>query len=392
MDLLRALAEHGHASVRLAGGSMAPTVAQGDSVLVRQARPELGDVVVIQAREGLIVHRLVARLPGGRWVHLGDADGALPGVCSDGEVLATAELPRRAPARWRRLRWMLVAVMRALFVVAAFAGCKPKVTTAPPAPQVIEVRVVDRTPPELPPPDVRALERAAAKVVGESGMPVVDGGAAAAFKLRVEVRLDGAEVGNKGVMRAFVVARLLPVGAPPGALSFEQAAVAEREYASLPDRAAAFRAHAQRAVEDVVRGVGARAKLARGGSAELVTALSGSDDDLREEAVRIAAERRDPNAVPALVQMLKSDDLPTRDRAIGALAAIGDRRAVKPLTEIAHFRETAELPKVLDALGAIGGDEARAYLEFVSSGHEDPEMRELAKDALRHLDERKATK
>src|SRR5438067_4187643 len=104
MDLLRALAEHGQASVRLAGGSMAPTVAEGESVLVRRAEPSLGDVVVIQARDGLLIHRLVARLPGGRWVHLGDAPGALPGVCRDGEVLATAELPRRAPPRLSRLR------------------------------------------------------------------------------------------------------------------------------------------------------------------------------------------------------------------------------------------------------------------------------------------------
>jgi hypothetical protein len=97
MDLLRALAEHGHASVRLAGGSMAPTVADGESVLVRRTDCRVGDVAVIQAREGLLVHRLVARLPGGRWVHLGDCAGAVPGVCRDGEVLARAELPRRPP-------------------------------------------------------------------------------------------------------------------------------------------------------------------------------------------------------------------------------------------------------------------------------------------------------
>jgi hypothetical protein len=35
-----------------------------------------------------------------------------------------------------------------------------------------------------------------------------------------------------------------------------------------------------------------------------------------------------------------------------------------------------------------GGDEARAYLEFVASGHESPEMRDLAKEALSHLEKR----
>jgi hypothetical protein len=392
-DLQRALAEHGHASVKLAGGSMAPTLAEGESVLVRAGEPRLGDVVVIRTREDYLVHRLVAQLPGGRWVHRGDRPGALPGLCRDHDILGLAELPRRLAPFSRRLRWALQAVARALFIIAAFVGCKPKPAVT--RPEVVEVKVVDRTPPELPAPDVAALTRAAAKVIGESGLPVVDGGAGAPFKLRVEVRLDGGEdpISHKGVLRAFVVAKLQPVGS--GALSFEQAGVAEREYQSLPrprdDLAAAFRAHAQRAVEDVVRGVGARAALARGSSAEMVKALSGSDEDLREEAMRIAEERREKEAVPALILLLKSEDRATRDRAIGTLSAIGDPRAVKPLTEVARFAETGELPKVLDALGAIGGDEARAYLEFVSSGHQDPEIRQLAKDALRHLDERKRT-
>jgi hypothetical protein len=390
MDLPRALAEHGHAEVKVAGGSMAPTVAEGESVLVKPAPPALGDVVVIRAAGGLLVHRLVAQLPGGRWVHAGDSEGALPGLCRAEEVLGRAELPRRRPALLRRARWALMAVARALFVITALAGCKHK-PAAPLRNEIVEVRVVDRTPEGLPAPDTAALTQAAARVIGESGMPVVDGGAGAPFKLRVEVRLDGAEEGERGVLRAFVIARILPVGGPPGALSFEQAAVAERVYdkKALGDRDAAFAAHARRAVEDVVRGVGARAKLARGSAADLLAALSGSDEDLREEATRIAAERKEKEAVPALLQLLKSDDRPTRDRAIGALAAIGDARAVKPLTEVAQFRELSELPKVLDALGSIGGDEARAYLEFVASGHERPEMRELAKDALKHLDARR---
>ena len=281
-------------------------------------------------------------------------------------------------------------MMRALLLLVVLGGCKQK-PQAPPTPMVVEVRVLDRTPPELPALDPAALTRAAAKVIGESGLPVVDGGTGAPFKLRVEVRLDGAEEGEKGVMRAFVLAKLTPVNAPPGALGFEQGGVAERVYekAKLGDRDAAFRTHAARAVEDVVRGVGARAKLARGSTAELVAALAGSDEDLRDEAMRISGERKEKEAVAPLITLLKNDDPAVRDRAIGALSEIGDGRAVKPLTEVARFRETAELPKVLDALASIGGDEARSYLEFVASGHDNPEMRELAKQALTHLEAKK---
>ena len=88
--------------------------------------------------------------------------------------------------------------------------------------------------------------------------------------------------------------------------------------------------------------------------------------------------------------MLKSDDHALRDRALGALASIGDPRAVHPLTEMAKFQDLTDVPKVLDALATIGGPEARSYIEFVASGHESPEIRELAKQALGHLERREA--
>jgi HEAT repeat protein len=167
--------------------------------------------------------------------------------------------------------------------------------------------------------------------------------------------------------------------------------MAERVYdlAAHGDAQARWRAHAERAVEDVARTLGARVQLAQGSAEALVAAIEGGDSELRDEAIRLAGERRELAAVPSLVKLLRGDDHEARDREIGALAAIGDARAVRPLTEVARFRDLADLPKVLDALAAIGGDEARAYLEFVASGHDSPEIREMAKKALAHLDERR---
>src|SRR5207249_7198573 len=113
--------------------------------------------------------------------------------------------------------------------VAALAGCKKK-PEAPAPPEVIEVRVLDRTPPELPAPDLAALTQVAARVIGASGLRVVDGGAQNPLRLRIEVRLEGIEEGDKGLLRAYVLAKLSPVGGAPGALAFEQGAVAERMY------------------------------------------------------------------------------------------------------------------------------------------------------------------
>jgi hypothetical protein len=190
-------------------------------------------------------------------------------------------------------------------------------------------------------------------------------------------------------LRALVQARVTPVGAELGALSFEQTAVGEREYdlGKLGDPQVAWQQHVERAVADVVRGVGARVKLSTASAAALVAALDGQDGDLREEGARLCSERKERACVPSLVKLLKSEDHDDRDRAIGSLQAIGDPRATRPLTEVARFRDLSDLPKILDALAAIGDDEARSYLEFVASGHDSSEIRDLAKQALTTLEQ-----
>jgi hypothetical protein len=292
----------------------------------------------------------------------------------------------------RRLGWLIV-------LATTLGGCKKSAPAAVDPPQVVDVQVIDRTPdPDKQALDLPALTARAADAIGKScGLLVSDGGSgnpSRRYKLRVEVRTETTEESSsqKGMMRALVGARLQPFGAEPGALSFEQNAVAEKVYdlGKRPDAKEAWRAHTLRAVEDVVKGVGARVRLSTGDAAQLVTALDGPDEDLREEAIRVAAERKERAAVPSLIKLLKSDDHDARDRAIGALQEIGDPRAVRPLTEVARFRDLSDLPKVLDALAAIGGDEARSYLEFVASGHDSVEIRDLAKQALAHLERRHA--
>ena len=286
-------------------------------------------------------------------------------------------------------------------VVSVALGCKRTPPPLPP-PEIAEVRVdykggdVDGAP-KL---DVAALTAAArAAISSTSGVPVrEDGGVDSTrprrYRLRVELEIGAAEdpIAHKGNLRALVAARLSPVGGDPSALSFEQSALAEHAYTPGKPGEPAWQAHAEHAIRDCVGGVGARVKLAAGDAGAIVAAIDGPDDDLRDEAMRLAAERKEPSAVPSLVKRLKSDDHAVRDRAIGALAAIGDRRAVRPLTEVAKFNDLSDLPKVLDALATIGGDEARSYLEFVASGHDSPEMRDLAKEALGHLDRRQQEK
>jgi len=294
----------------------------------------------------------------------------------------------------------------ALLAVAALVavGCKKTTPAPPPPPAAVEVRVVYKGDdlPGAPKLDVAALTAVARQAIAtSSGVPVrEDGGTGGGdarqrrYKLRVELEIGAAEDlrAKRGNLRALVGARLSPVGGEPGALSFEQTALAERAFTPGKPGEPAWQAHAEHAIRDCVGGVGARVKLAAGDAHAIVAAIDGTDDDLRDEAMLLAGERKEAAAVPALVKRLKSDDHAVRDRAIGALAAIGDVRAVRQLTEVAKFNELGDLPKVLDALATIGGPEARSYLEFVASGHDSPEMRDLAKEALVHLDRRQADK
>jgi hypothetical protein len=291
----------------------------------------------------------------------------------------------------------------ALLLLALGAACVKRAPLPPPPPEIVDVRVTyrDQGQPGAPSLDVSALGTTARAAITSAGGLVVHEDAssdppkdarARRYKLRVEVAVEGGldKKTHKGVMHALVAARLVPVGAEPGAMSFEQQALAEATYNPDDKTGPDWQAHATRTVKDCVTGLGARIKLADGNAQAIAAAIDGNDEDLREEAMRIAAERRVKEAVPPLIKRLKSDEPALRDRAIGALSDIGDARAVRPLTEVAKFYDVTDLPKVLDALATIGGPEARSYLEFVASGHDNPEMRELAKQALAHLDRREA--
>ncbi|MGZ3442780.1 MAG: hypothetical protein ACXVDD_24835, partial [Polyangia bacterium] len=179
-------------------------------------------------------------------------------------------------------------------LVALFGpGCKRPASPAPP-PEVVEVRVVYKGQelpgaPTLNLPALATVARTA--ITSSSGLPVrEDGGVDGArtdarqhrYRLRVELEIGAAEdeVSHRGNLRALVDARLQPLGGEPGALSFEQTALAERAYTPGKPGEPAWQAHAEHAIRDCVGGVGARVKLAAGDAHAIVAAIDGADDDL----------------------------------------------------------------------------------------------------------------
>jgi hypothetical protein len=276
----------------------------------------------------------------------------------------------------------------AALLLASSCGCARK--AAAPAPRVVDLRVAEESGGEA--PDGAALAQRIAERMRAAGVAVALDGAeprpGADYRLKASYLSGAGDAPCR--MRARIVEQLTRIGGEVGEPPIESRVVADRDLpgcapgAALPP--AALRAHLERALDDATQGLVAALRLHVADRREVEAALRGSDEGLRAEAIRVSAARKDATLVPPLVALLSSEDRAVRDEALGALVEIGDRRAVKPISRIVRFQETDELPKVIDALGALGGDEARAYLEFVLSAHDDPEIRTLAREALGRME------
>jgi hypothetical protein len=90
---------------------MEPTIPRGARVRVIPIdRIRIGDVILFQGGERLVLHRVLARL-GPLLVHAGDAGGA-PSLIRRDRVIARALTPRRAPPLRRRLSALRAALTR----------------------------------------------------------------------------------------------------------------------------------------------------------------------------------------------------------------------------------------------------------------------------------------
>lgn len=147
---------------------------------------------------------------------------------------------------------------------------------------------------------------------------------------------------------------------------------------------------ARTAIERLAGQLVARERVRTGGEAALAEALAGPEPRgealVEPEAIVWALDlvaHRQPGALfDRVVAQLDARAPEVRERAVAALARMGDPRAVAALTGRVRFDDTELLPSVIDAVAALGGDEARAYLEFVASGHPDDAIRARARAAL----------
>jgi HEAT repeat protein len=138
-----------------------------------------------------------------------------------------------------------------------------------------------------------------------------------------------------------------------------------------------------------VAALGVQARLLTGPEINLLRILAEPKHQHLAPAIEITAGRQTKAAVPQLIRLLDHEDERIGDRAIGALVSIGDQRAVKPLTRYGKFQGTKRIAKVIDGVAMLGGGEAVDYLSFVAVAHDDPDIRNLAREALQRMGRRR---
>lgn len=124
--------------------------------------------------------------------------------------------------------------------------------------------------------------------------------------------------------------------------------------------------------------------------AAVQAALSAAESDMRAYSIRLIGARQWRTLLPALCDRLTQESDPEIIlQNVGALVALGDARAIGPLINLSQRKHPLILTQIIFAIGAIGGSEAEAYLDTVSNGHPNPEIKEAAEEALEEANARR---
>jgi hypothetical protein len=295
------------------------------------------------------------------------------------------------------------ACLLALLLAAGGVACKrknvPPAPPPPPIPTLGPVVVEDLTPEQARPPGVQldpaALTAEARNILTRAGVfkiAATDAGAPVLARVRIEVGLEDVVVGDKGAARVALRLRIdtRPSDVAERRFNEDVQAGAESQYQVVdgkpPERGPMYTKLVNRLLADVLNDYLTRQKLYAGDPKAVQSAMQADGGDLMIEAIRAAGERKLTSETPRLLQLLEHPDESVRDAALGALVELKERKAVSVLAAQRSMRDKREMRKILDAIAALGGPEAADYLGFVADGHEDPEIKEMAKAAKQRME------
>lgn len=137
-----------------------------------------------------------------------------------------------------------------------------------------------------------------------------------------------------------------------------------------------------KAVKDAVQNLESELESRELPLEKLAELLSSTESAQRLAALRALRERRAPQWVPRVIELLQDPVPDVVLEAVGVLVAQGDPRAVEPIIRAAQSRDQLFLLQAISALAELGGPVARGYLFTLSAGHDSPAIRERAARAL----------
>jgi len=154
------------------------------------------------------------------------------------------------------------------------------------------------------------------------------------------------------------------------------------EKATPEGRRKALREALRRALTQVADSAALQMSAADRSDAGLLQDLQSTDERMREFALRVLAERRNPAAAPLLMRQLQDEDPQVVRKAIGALVEMRARSAVPALIDLVKGHDAGFVQEVVFAIGEIGGAEAEAWLFTMAQGHDLPAVQAAAQQAL----------
>jgi hypothetical protein len=144
---------------------------------------------------------------------------------------------------------------------------------------------------------------------------------------------------------------------------------------------------ASEAIEHLALRLAERERVRAGSDAALAAVLTdaAADPSAVLWALDLVAHRRARALFDQVADKLDAEAAQVRQRAVTALAALDHPGALAAITEHMRFDDIESMGVVIDTVAALGGEDARAYLELVASGHPDDEIRARARIALGRL-------
>jgi hypothetical protein len=121
---------------------------------------------------------------------------------------------------------------------------------------------------------------------------------------------------------------------------------------------------------------------------QLTKLLNSQSSEDRLYVLRALRDRRVPEMTPRIIEMLSDPDPDVAMEAIGVLVTQKEQRAAVPLIRMAQGRDLVFLFQIITALAEIQGPVAKGFLFTLAAGHDSPEVRKRAREALGQIERR----